>query len=1212
MAADSACLRAQHKAAARKTHGVAAFTEDELAERDAAIRATAFEEGAQEGAQAVIDAQEEDMERPTVRKVIENWGTGMSMKAQKNLAKHKTVATFADVNQTLIAEGEELLTLQSSSAAAQKARLTLEQLRVLTIVTITTLIAVMEAVMNQYQMDAETSPAEFLQGQVPKKGFWSDVAAHEDVAKAWECEAGCTCGDCSYSQPKQRGQIVKALLEDHFDCRFKKEYQFRGPRRELTVEVEDPDVPDKPFTFGVLKPDFRLAVGTPADIAAVCGGVHKVPTDLPTNTKSDITFSNLSDAESSFHDAFRKQDMEEAAGRGLGLYDDENEEGGLPTPQTGSYMKVETPGLKALAERNPSEKGTRIVALRNPQELVQTHVTRMAVLGCFQFNMTRPAVTDGAAAAPVPTLKMRAMLCPDHESIFDKSVAVCQLVFFLDKTDETTRKFLDENDREKVQRAMGAVSYPVYMCFGLPEGGDGYEHVEGPLIGVVREMLFNHTFEVKGNGFHFKVHIDHCGCGSLTADEKARCLALGRKGGWEHFFSFACALRAGYTDYVHLSTSKIITVEYLWEMAKDYESSVDDSDPATLRAWKERYPGFDRPCGQISGKETMAELEQKCGSRKAPMGAVEILHCLEAPNTHIFANYNLVRPEARQQRTKENLNAAVGGRAFMDVLPADKSQVLRICSDPEKAFGDTPLRLAWAEFRCICFWTCEIYSYCAIEEPTRQDELAMWFNCFNYGCLTVDLVEAGHFPSDGKHCVISKYMIQLWFFLPKMYGVPTVGNPHRDSKARASDFCMQVQEQFMQMPRRYAKAYSNHGSGNGEGFDESNVLEQIFLRYDCECLFRFVTGCSSSHSVKSRSDSYLAAHRNNKAKCQWDAFIPSDMLKPGRAAERFLPQLKANLAAEKNANGTARFDWDRDVFTDPDGNVVAFTVTQPPARRLASLSQRTAQNWAPAPKLAKVLAEGLKLKCAWRLEKTMKVADDGKSVTWAVRKEVRRKECIGCVPVFSKPKPDEESVGTTLLRECCKHYHATELRFSEENLHGWGSRRFKQNKRLRTKKNGTGSNALSGLRAPELAAEFKRLRTKYLGDATMPEPPALAHVGVTLEDLAVEVETSFDAAGDDHDWPTEFADDTLVTPAEFNAAVAAVDEEMEEDAPEFDLHDASEAATRLLARAGVAPEAGAAPAGQRQSRSARQPKRFRDAEPAVAPRRSSRGSGARM
>ena len=78
------------------------------------------------------------------------------------------------------------------------------------------------------------------------------------------------------------------------------------------------------------------------------------------------------------------------------------------------------------------------------------------------------------------------------------------------------------------------------------------------------------------------------------------------------------------------------------------------------------------------------------------------------------------------------------------------------------------------------------------------------------------------------------------------------------------------------------------------------------------------------------------------------------------------------------------------------------------------------------------------------------------------------------------------------------------------------------------------------------------------------------------------------------------------------SARAGLGGEMEEDAPEFDLHDASEAATRLLARAGVAPEAGAAPAGQRQSRSARQPKRFRDPEPAAAPRRSSRGSGARM
>ncbi len=87
------------------------------------------------------------------------------------------------------------------------------------------------------------------------------------------------------------------------------------------------------------------------------------------------------------------------------------------------------------------------------------------------------------------------MISPDHESVADRSVAVCQLVFFLDKTDPETRKFLDV-DREKVQNAMSCVSYPVYMCFGLPEANDGYEHVEAPLIGVVREMLFNYTFEI--------------------------------------------------------------------------------------------------------------------------------------------------------------------------------------------------------------------------------------------------------------------------------------------------------------------------------------------------------------------------------------------------------------------------------------------------------------------------------------------------------------------------------------------------------------------------------------------------------------------------------------------------------------------------------------------------------------------------------------------
>ena len=49
MPADSACLRVQNQKAALKTHGVTAFTADQLAERDAEIRGAGYEEGVQDG-----------------------------------------------------------------------------------------------------------------------------------------------------------------------------------------------------------------------------------------------------------------------------------------------------------------------------------------------------------------------------------------------------------------------------------------------------------------------------------------------------------------------------------------------------------------------------------------------------------------------------------------------------------------------------------------------------------------------------------------------------------------------------------------------------------------------------------------------------------------------------------------------------------------------------------------------------------------------------------------------------------------------------------------------------------------------------------------------------------------------------------------------------------------------------------------------------------
>ena len=188
-----------------------------------------------------------------------------------------------------------------------------------------------------------------------------------------------------------------------------------------------------------------------------------------------------------------------------------------------------------------------------------------------------------------------------------------------------------------------------------------------------------------------------------------------------------------------------------------------------------------------------------------------------------------------------------------------------------------------------------------------------------------------------------------------------------------------------------------------------------------------------------------------------------------------------------------------------------------------------------------------------------------------------------------------------VIKPCIKHYHDAEEALCKSGA--WSKKKFAARKKMRTLKGGTRSSAISGLRAPEAATEFIRLRDRYLNSTEIPEPPVLAELGVTLRDLAVEVETSFDGAGESHEWPEEYA--TVVTPAQANRAA---DDEMEEDAPEFDLHDASEAATRLLARAGVAPEAGAAPAGQRQSRKRQVPERLRHGAASAAPSRPSRRS----
>ena len=170
MPADSACLRVQNQKAALKTHGVTAFTADQLAERDAEIRGAGYEEGVQDGIEATIAAQEEDMGKACVSKVVMGYGGGASIAAQQRLARFKHTFTFQDMRQTRIQTGKENEILRSSAAAASAAVSNAEKQRVAAILEDETLERVLETTLERYQLD-EGSADVIMQAGVPELPF---------------------------------------------------------------------------------------------------------------------------------------------------------------------------------------------------------------------------------------------------------------------------------------------------------------------------------------------------------------------------------------------------------------------------------------------------------------------------------------------------------------------------------------------------------------------------------------------------------------------------------------------------------------------------------------------------------------------------------------------------------------------------------------------------------------------------------------------------------------------------------------------------------------------------------------------------------------------------------------------------------------------------------------------------------------------------------
>ena len=1086
------------------------------------------------------------------KKLIGTVGTGLSRAELERVLRFPSALTWIewecekkqDVNEDRMEEDENSGTYVSGKTSAKDKELICKVKPAVEIMETLEKVLKRDAFKNKVENMSDLK-AEFKQNGAPH-GVWTALA--KELSVCWENRAEDEVK--GPKMPNQRGAVLRSIIEDLWQTQLSKRYSFRGPSRSIEIAVEMETREDVTITVPGI--DRRKGICTLAEAATIVGGDLECPERVLQSRpceRTDIRVTNLTKKESPFYNFFSQQDVDEAAARGLACHRDGES---IPDVQVGRWGKFTTPGLQArAAQETLSDRGIRLVRARHPAECAITHVSRMALNGALAKDMISPG-RDGE----VKTLSLRATVCCDHGDVVKRSMAVCQGVYNAGD-DAESQRFFSGIERQKVQESMMSQSYPFYLSLGFAEAEDGYSHIEAPLLMVIRQLLFEKEFEIKNadGSIHFKIYIEHCGCGSFTADEKARALALSRKMGGADVFSFSSAERAGYMDYGHLHNAKVVCVEDIHAMCKDYHDTFGEQhgmqtkeQKAQFKEWLSQYPGFGGVCRQLTGEETQEELEQMFGSTKAPMGAPEMLHALAAIQAAIYAMYNTERGEY-QEGLKAALDAFCGSGgnsvAFMDTLSSNKAKVVEIMIDPIKACGAFPPRSGFDEFRLLMFYGAEVYCLANLKEPTRQDELALIQNGYGFFCLTVDMVEMGFWREDEAHSVISKYFIQFGYYAGRMYGIPSkrADDPHghRVGKVRLRDFLAQIMEKFMQSPRRYANEFSNHGaSTDGMGFDEMNPLKHILLRWDAETVFNLLHGCQGSHSVGSRTNTALAQHRKRNGR--HDAWLPAALLERGRAAQRFLPVLKEQLAAEKNVDGSARFVWGRDIFEYEGVGLVGMTVTEaPPEPHSGGVLRGNGSGRHPLRMRLSPLQQSLQLllRCAWRKEKKIIIDTGNYAMTYSITKTVRHVVCNGkCVETEHHPKGHGDSVLKVDVKGFVEHYWKAEAEEfatdkSKEKWQDWGGQELKRRQALRTQVKEGGRNegktALSYLRAPELVEEFLWLEKLYL------EPAYHSPLPCPRRTLRFPLEMSW---GSGQRWPAEFADDRKVT-----AAVAAAMED---------------------------------------------------------------------
>ena len=353
----------------------------------------------------------------------------------------------------------------------------------------------------------------------------------------------------------------------------------------------------------------------------------------------------------------------------------------------------------------------------NPRQLVVSLAAELYALGCL----------DEKAAADGCRLRLKYNFTPDATPIMKRSLGVCAIQFSPDDNHPDTLRLLGPPEtRSNLCRSRLAAVNHIMQEIGIPEAKELWKQFEGPLIGDARVLLastpgkshlyhFEHAIKCddcmagSGAGPDFIVEAVPKNLGAMSGDESAMNYAVAQK----HFagaLSFAPVLRSLFADYNHLADTPQFCWGQMLTMFNSYTEEVlkKGSTTAAVQAWQDKNPTFEGSCYQFyhDFPGTLEGLYRMGITPSDPLHQADPLHAMKTAQQAIFSFYFSKHGTDRDE-LKDNLNAFLKGKNFMEDLGADHSLTVDIICNIEKACGSQGNGPCWirAPFsQCRCGW----------------------------------------------------------------------------------------------------------------------------------------------------------------------------------------------------------------------------------------------------------------------------------------------------------------------------------------------------------------------------------------------------------------------------------------------------------------------------------------------------------------------------